>query len=144
MTVDPNGLLGMVHPDLAKVISEAAQTPTHFIVVYGLRSEAEEAKAVATGHSQSMHSRHLPQPHQGGKSCAVDICVTDEDGKLDWTVADLQGGNFGEASKQILAAADKLGIPVEWGGSVVGAWAPGVVSHFRDWGHYQLPWAKYP
>ena len=144
MNVDPNNLLLEVHPDLVKVIKAAPQTPVCFIVVYGIRTPEAEAKAIATGHSQSMRSRHLPQPKQGGLSCAVDICVTDASGKLDWTVSDLDGGNFGEAAKQIKAAAASLNVPIEWGGDKVGAWAPGVVSHFRDWGHFQLPWKEYP
>lgn len=142
MTVDPHNLLAGVHPDLARVIKAAAQTPVRFQVVYGLRTTEAEAKAVATGHSQSMHSRHLPQ--KGGKACAVDICVVDANGKLDWAVSNTDGGNFGEVAKQIKAAAASLNIPLEWGGDKVGAWAPGVVSHFRDWGHFQLPWAQYP
>lgn len=141
MTVDPHGLLNEVHPDLARVINAASQEPTNFIVVYGIRTLAAENQAVASGHSESLHSRHLPQ--SGGKSCAVDICVM-TDGKLDWSVSNSDGGNFGAVAKQIKAAATALNVPIEWGGDKVGAWAPGVVSHFRDWGHFQLPWKEYP
>jgi peptidoglycan LD-endopeptidase CwlK len=144
MNVDPHNLLADVHPDLAKVIKAAAQTPVQFIVVYGIRTLAAEKEAVASGHSQSLHSRHLPQDHEGGKSCAVDVCVVDADGHLDWTVSNQDGGNFGEVAKQIEAAASSLNVPVQWGGAKVGAWVPGVVSHFHDWGHFQLPWKEYP
>ncbi|HWF01533.1 MAG TPA: hypothetical protein VG248_17155 [Caulobacteraceae bacterium] len=142
--VDPHGHLAQVHPDLAKVIRVAAQAPKAFVVVYGIRTEAAEAQAVASGHSQTMHSRHLPQPGQHELSCAVDVCVLGGHGALDWTVADTSGGAFGEVARQIQHAADALGIPIEWGGATVGAWEPGVVSTYHDWGHFQLPWAQYP
>jgi peptidoglycan L-alanyl-D-glutamate endopeptidase CwlK len=142
--VDPHDLLAQVHPDLAKVINAAAQAPIRFQVVYGLRTAAAEAGAVASGHSTTMHSRHLADARYDGQSCAVDICVVDANGQLDWTVATPLGGAFGAAAEQIQDAADKLGIPIEWGGAAVGAWTPGVVSTFHDWGHYQLPWAQYP
>lgn len=143
MAIDPHGYLQDVHPDLAKVIAAAAQTPVAFVVVYGLRTMAAEQEAVASGHSETLHSRHLPQAQEHGASCAVDVCVV-VDGALDWTVSDADGGAFGQVAKQIQAAADKLGIPIEWGGAQVGAWTPGVVSTFHDFGHYQLPWAQFP
>ena len=143
MTVDPHGLLAHVHPDLVKVILAASQTPQPFAVCYGVRTLAAEQQAVATGHSQTLHSRHLPDAHYGGLAMAVDIvCLTH--GADDWTVADAAGGIYGIAAKQVLAAAAPLGIPVQWGGQVIGAWTDGVVSHFRDWGHYQLDPASYP
>ena len=144
MSVDPHNLLAQVHPDLAKVIAAAAQAPVRFVVVYGIRTAAAEAQAVASGHSTTLHSRHLAQAGEGGKSCAVDICVVGTDGALDWTVADAKGGAFGQVARQIQAAADAAGVLIEWGGAAVGAWAPGVVSTFHDWGHFQLPWAQYP
>jgi peptidoglycan L-alanyl-D-glutamate endopeptidase CwlK len=143
-SVDPHGYLDHVHPDLARVIRAAAQTPQPFVVVYGLRTETAEAEAVASGHSETLHSRHLPQAGEHALSCAVDVCALGSEGVLDWTVADSSGGNFGRIAQQIQHAADALKIPIEWGGAAVGAWEPGVVSHFRDWGHFQLPWKEYP
>lgn len=144
MSADPHGLLADVHPDLAKVILATAQRPVAFIVVYGVRTPGAEAEAVASGHSETLHSRHLEQPHEGGKSCAVDVCVVGPNGAPDWRVADAKGGAFGQVAAQIQAAADELHIPIEWGGAAVGAWTPGVASTFHDWGHFQLPWAQYP
>lgn len=143
MSVDPHGYLAHVHPDLARVINAAAQSPVSFVVVYGIRTASAEAEAVATGHSLTMHSRHLAQPGEHNLSCAIDFCVV-VNGALDWTVSNAQGGAFGEAAKQIQAAADELKIPIQWGGAAVGAWTPGVVSTFHDWGHVQLPWEQYP
>jgi len=143
MSLDPHGLLAGVHPDLVHVMQQAAQAPQAFQVVYGVRTLAAEAEAVRTGHSQTMHSRHLPDPHFGGKAMAVDIaCLTD--GTVDWTVANAHGGIYGAAAEQVLAAATRLGVKLQWGGQQVGAWVDGQVSHFRDWGHFQLDPSAYP
>lgn len=143
MSLDPRDLLAQVHPDLVKVIQAAAQAPQPFEVVYGIRTLAEEEKAVASGHSQTLHSRHLSDARYGGVAMAVDIaCLTG--GSVDWSVANPEGGIYGEAAKQILAAATELDIKVQWGGQQVGAWVDGQPSHFRDWGHYQLDPSAYP
>lgn len=141
--LDPHNLLAKVHPDLVKVIQKAAQQPQPFQVVYGIRTIEEEREAVATGHSQTLHSRHLPDPTFGGVAMAVDIACLDAKGKLTWTVDNQTGGIYGDAAKQILAAANLLGVHIQWGGQPVGAWIDGVVSHFRDWGHYQLDPTNY-
>jgi len=141
--VDPHGLLSRVHPDLAKVVLSAAQTPVAFQVVYGIRTATAEAALVASGHSETLHSRHLPQAGEHGLACAVDVCVIGTGGQLDWAVANAQGGAFKQIASQIQHAADILNVPIEWGGAAVGAWTPGVVSTFHDWGHFQLPWEKY-
>lgn len=134
--------LAHVHPVLATVMREADQTPQPFVVVYGIRTEAAEHVAVASGHSHTMHSRHLPQSLENMKACAVDVAAI-ENGKVSFAPK-REAAVFGQIAKQIQAAADRLGIPIQWGGAAVGAWTPGVVSHFRDWGHFQLPWAQYP
>lgn len=149
MSVDPHNLLASVHPDLVKVILAAATSPIDFQVIYGIRTLAEEQEAVATGHSQTMHSRHLPDPNYtspdcpGGMAMAVDLAVL-VNGQIDWTVGnDPAGGNWGLLSQQILSSAQACGVPVMWGGAIVGAWIDGVTSHFRDWGHYQLDPSTY-
>ena len=129
-----------VHPDLARVIRGAAQTPQPFVVVYGIRTEDAEAEAVKTGHSTTMHSRHLP--NDDGLACAVDVAAL-IGGQVSFAPGQ-EAAVFGAIAAQIKASADALGIPIQWGGSPVGAWTPGVVSHFRDWGHFQLPWREYP
>lgn len=140
--LDPHNLLSAVHPDLAKVLRATAQTPVAFQIVFGVRTQAQEAQAVASGHSHTMHSRHLAEAD--GLSRAIDFCVIGAAGKLDWTVSDAKGGAFGQVAAQIQHAADMLGVPIQWGGAAVGAWTPGVVSTFHDWGHVQLPWKQYP
>jgi peptidoglycan LD-endopeptidase CwlK len=125
------------------------QTPQAFQVVYGIRTPAAEAEAVATGHSETMHSRHLAGggldavSAYGGMAMAADIaCLVGSN--ISWEVADPTGGIYGVAARQILANASKLGIAVQWGGQEVGAWTDCVPSHFRDWGHFQLDPSKYP
>lgn len=134
--------LAHVHSDLAKVIRAAAQSPQSFEVTYGIRTEAAEHAAVASGHSQTTHSRHLPQSHENMRACAVDVAAL-----IGGAVSFAPGREpevFGQIAAQIKAAAKSLNIPIQWGGDAIGAWVPGVVSHFRDWGHFQLPWGSYP
>lgn len=129
-----------VLPVLVRVLRAATQTPQPFLVVYGARQLVAEESALATGHSETLHSRHL---------CSADGCCRAVD------VAALVAGEpsfapgheaavFGQIAEQIKASARELGVPLEWGGDPIGAWVPGVASTFRDWGHFQLPWAQFP
>lgn len=43
------------------------------MIVDTLRTAAEQAEAIRTGHSQNPHSLHLPQPPRG-KARAIDVC----------------------------------------------------------------------
>lgn len=123
--------LAHVHSDLCRVIRAAAQTPQPFEVTYGLRTLAAEAQAVASGHSKTMHSRHLA--NKDGLACAVDVTPLDH-GKLSFE-AGHEAHFYGAIAVAIKSAAHQLGIPVEWGGD----WRS-----WQDWGHFQLPWANYP
>lgn len=124
--------LPYVHADLVRVLRTAAQSPQPFVVVYGIRTLSAEQQAVATGHSTTMHSRHLADPIDG-LSRAVDVAAM-IDGKLSFAPGQ-EKAVFGAIADQILAAAQALAIPVEWGGD----WKT-----FKDWGHFQLPWKEYP
>jgi peptidoglycan L-alanyl-D-glutamate endopeptidase CwlK len=134
--------LAHVHPDLAKVARAASQSPQPFVVDYGIRTLQAEAQAVATGHSQTMHSRHLPDANFDNLAMAFDFFVV-VDGQPSFTVADDAGGAFGVAARQILEAAQALGVKVQWGGQAIGAWVDGQASHWRDWGHIQLDPSAY-
>ena len=123
--------LDHVHPDLVKVIT-AAKELIPFAVVYGIRTEAAEAQAVATGHSTTMHSRHLPNAQ--GLACAVDIAALNPDGSINWAKGE-EPKVYGNLAAAVKKAAAELNIPVEWGGD----W-----NSFKDWGHFQLPWKEYP
>lgn len=140
--LDPHGDLDQVHPDLVKVIETADQRPQPFGVVYGIRSKLGEIDAVRSHHSETLHSRHLSQVKEHGWSCAVDVAAI-IDGKLSWALGH-EEDIFSQIALQVLAAAAKLKIPVQWGGAAIGAWVPGKPSHFHDWGHFQLPWKEYP
>lgn len=121
--------LAGVHPDLVKVVRAAiAQTPVDFAVVQGLRHACEERELVAKGASTTMHSRHLAA--KSGYACAVDLAAV-VDGAIAWQPIDL----YYRIADAMKAAAQSLGIPIEWGGD----WL-----HFHDYGHFQLPWATYP
>jgi len=134
--------LAHVHPDLAKVVRAASQSPQPFMVDYGLRTLQAEAEAVASGHSQTMHSRHLPDARYGNVAMACDVAAL-EDGKVSFAPG-REAHVFGLIGAQVLASAARLGIKVQWGGQPVGAWIDGVPSHFRDWGHFQLDPSAYP
>lgn len=84
-----------------------------------------------------MHSRHIASrtPAYAGLSCAVDVAhLTPSSGKIDWAPGQ-EAKVFGAISEEVKAAANRLGIPIIWGGD----W-----HSFKDWGHFELPWAKYP
>ena len=145
-------ILAHVHPDLAHILRATAQTPQPFVVILGKRAITAEQAAVASGHSTTLHSRHLPDHKYAtpadpdGVSCAVDVAAL-----VAGSVSFAPGHEravFGQIAAQVMAACDALGVPPErrpeWGGADVGAWAPGVVSHFHDWDHFQLPWQTYP
>lgn len=129
-----------VHPDLAKVMRGALQSPQPFRVIAGLRMLGAEEAAVASGHSQTLHSRHFA--NKLGFGCAVDVAAL-VDGEISFEPGH-ETGVFGTIAAQVKASALALGIVLQWGGEPIGAWTPGVTSHFRDWGHFQLPWEEYP
>ena len=123
--------LRLVEPDLCKVIRGAAQTPQPFEVTYGARTLAAEAQAVAAGHSQTMHSRHLLD--KAGYAAAVDVTPL-IDGRLSFAPGN-EARVYGQLATQIKASARALGVTIEWGGD----WRT-----FKDWGHFQLPWSTHP
>jgi peptidoglycan L-alanyl-D-glutamate endopeptidase CwlK len=115
-------LLG-VHPDLVRVVELAHEkTTVDFVVTQGLRSQAEQARLVAGGRSQTMNSRHLT-------GHAVDV-VAFVDGRVSWDFP--QYATIAQAFK---AAASELGIPIVWGGD----W-----KSFKDGPHFELDRKTYP
>jgi peptidoglycan L-alanyl-D-glutamate endopeptidase CwlK len=121
-------MLGEVHPDLVRVVSAAYAVSPTFQVVYGLRTLEAQKAALASGHSTTLHSRHLADANYGGKACAIDVAAIVA-GAISWDVA-----RYPPIAQAIKAAAATLRIPVEWGGD----W------HWKDYGHFQLPWSNYP
>jgi peptidoglycan L-alanyl-D-glutamate endopeptidase CwlK len=123
--------LEKVHPDLAKIIRAAAQAPQPFVVTYGIRTVEAEAQACASGHSMTMHSRHLAS--DDGLCRAVDVTPLVA-GEISFAPG-REAQVYGWVAQQIKGAALALDLPVEWGGD----WET-----FKDWGHFQLPWSTYP
>lgn len=113
-----------VHPDLVKVVLEAAaRSATQFQVSEGLRTAARQKELVAAGKSQTQNSRHLT-------GHAVDLVVINPDGSANWDFS-----LYRKVADTVAAAAALLDIPVEWGGN----W-----KSLRDGPHFQLPHATYP
>lgn len=112
-----------VHPDLVKVIVEAAKTAkTPFKVLEGLRTAAKQAEYFKKGTSR-LDGVKKKSKHQLGK--AVDI-VPIVNGKVEfrsWTP-------FYPMADNVKAAAKKLGVKVTWGGD----W-----KSFPDGPHFELP-----
>ena len=125
------GLLKQLHPDLARVVKRAETLyPPGFdtIVTCALRSVADQKKAVASGASTTMRSRHLPGK-RNGLAHAVDIAVKiDTVLKWDWPL-------YAKLAQLMKKAAELEKVPIEWGGD----WKT-----FKDGPHFQLPWDKYP
>ena len=130
MSLDPHNLLAKVEPDLVKTLTKAYDGT--FVVVYGIRTIQEEQQAIKTGHSTTMHSRHLPDTK--GLSAAVDVASVSANGQPSWAPGHEQPV-FGLIATKVKQAAQERNIPVEWGGD----WLT-----FKDWGHFQLPWKEYP
>jgi peptidoglycan L-alanyl-D-glutamate endopeptidase CwlK len=130
MPLDPRSLaaLAHVHPDLVKVVTCAYDnTKQRFEVIQGLRTPAEEEANLARGASETLHSRHLP--NREGLACAVDVAAVDQ-GHISWNPLLYQ-----PIAHAMKAAGMALEVPIEWGGD----WRT-----LKDWGHFQLPWVRYP
>ena len=75
--------LSGVHPQLIKVVEEAAETFTHDIqVLERLRTLKRQKELVASGASQTLKSKHLIQTD--GFGYAVDLLPLQKDGSIDW------------------------------------------------------------
>lgn len=117
------------HEDLIKIVETAISvSEVDFTVIEGVRTLSEEQANVAKGASTTLHSRHLP--NRQGLGCAVDLAAW-----VDGTVVYTPLALYDEIAEAMKAAAASLDIPLEWGGD----WKT-----FKDYGHFQLPWAMYP
>ncbi len=125
------GLLLQLHPDLRRVIKRAETLyPEGFdtVVTCALRSLEDQKKAVKSGASTTMRSRHLPGK-KNGLAHAVDLAVKIEGNlKWDWPL-------YSKLAVIVKKAAGLEKVSIEWGGD----WKT-----FKDGPHFQLPWDKYP
>ncbi len=111
-----------VHPDLVSVIKHAIEISTiDFTVLEGLRTPERQKQVIELGKSWTKNSRHLT-------GHAVDLGVI-IDRHINWYYP-----WYEKLSKFVLESADKLNVPIEWGGT----WPK------KDGGHYELTWAAYP
>jgi peptidoglycan L-alanyl-D-glutamate endopeptidase CwlK len=100
-----------VHPKLRQCVELAITlTDVDFRVNEGLRTVAEQKKAVASGNSRTMHSKHLRQ--SDGFVWAVDLVALDKDSKVTW---DFQ--TYGHIAFAMDRAATQLAIAnhIRWG-----------------------------
>lgn len=117
-----------VHPDLVAVCRRALQLSTvDFMILQGLRTEAQQKENVAKGASQTMRSRHLTGhaidfgAYVGGKYVNGD---TPEEYRY-----------YEQIAKAFKLASEVLNIPIIWGGD----WKT-----LKDGGHIELDRRKYP
>ncbi|WP_191084416.1 M15 family metallopeptidase [Roseococcus microcysteis] len=112
-----------VHPDLVAVVRRAhAVSPVNFIVTEGLRTPERQRELFNAGATKTLRSRHLT-------GHAVDLAAkVGNEVRWDWPL-------YEQLALAMKAAAEELGVPVEWGGD----WP-----NFRDGPHFQLPWKDYP
>jgi peptidoglycan L-alanyl-D-glutamate endopeptidase CwlK len=112
-----------VHPDLVRVIVEAAKTAkTPFRVLEGLRTTAKQQEYFRKGTSR-LDGVKKKSKHQIGK--AVDI-VPIVNGKVEFR----SWAPFHPMAANVKAAAKKLGVRITWGGD----W-----KSFPDGPHFELP-----
>ena len=103
------GELMGVHPDLVRVVERAIElTAQDFTVHDGLRTKEEQREYVRRGVSQTMFSRHLPQPDGFGH--AVDL-VPYINGKLRW-----EWDPIYRIAEAVRRASDELDVRIRWGG----------------------------
>ncbi len=109
-----------VHPHLVQVVERAAElSPVPFVVTEGLRTLDRQKQLKAAGKSWTLNSRHLT-------GHAVDI-VDADDFKYDMP-------DMTKIKTAMFAAADELGVPLDWGGD----WKQ------RDTPHFELRKSAYP
>jgi peptidoglycan L-alanyl-D-glutamate endopeptidase CwlK len=112
--------LSGVHPDLVAVVKRAIEiTEQDFSVIEGIRNIQRQRELVARGSSQTMNSRHLT-------GHAVDVAPFPL--SWDWEY-------FYPIADAMKAAAEELGVELEWGGD----WKT-----FKDGPHFQLSRKSYP
>lgn len=112
-----------VHPDLTRVVGRAIEmTSIDFTVLEGVRSYERQEALVRLGASKTMNSRHLT-------GHAVDLAAL-VGNKVSW-----RPDHYTPIADAMKAAAEELGVPVEWGGD----WRT-----FKDYVHWQLPRDEYP
>ena len=114
------GKLEGVRPDMVETVKLAIKlTRVDFGVTCGLRTVEEQKKLVATGRSQTMNSKHIPQSDE--YSHAVDVLAY-IDGDVCWEL-----NVYDEICDAMAAAAKETGASIKWGA----AWSEGDIRTYK-------------
>lgn len=119
--------------DVRRVVYKCLERGNRFVVLYGVRTKAEQAELYAQGRTKpgkivtwTLNSRHLP--NRNGLSEAIDLAPIGPDGKIDWNDYDA----FNKLGAEMKAAARECGVEIEWGGD----WKR------KDRPHFQLAYPR--
>lgn len=136
-----------LHPELVQVLNRAIEISTvDFRIHEGVRDLATQRHYLAIGASKTLNSLHLPQPDGFGH--AADLYpLTFKDpfprASEDPTMRKRKLDAFREVARAMYAAADELGILIQWGndwnadGIETGA-DPDERGQIPDFPHWQL------
>ena len=113
------GRLEGVHPAMAGTVKMAIKrTKIDFGVTCGLRTVDEQKRLVASGRSQTMNSKHIPQAD--GMSHAVDLVAYDGPSPV-WEL-----NMYDDICDAMAAAAREVGCNIKWGA----AWSEGSITGY--------------
>ena len=114
------GKLKGVHPEMVDTVMLAIRlTRVDFGITCGLRTLQEQKRLVATGRSQTMNSKHIPQSDE--YSHAVDVLAY-VDGEVCWEL-----NVYDEICDAMAAAAKETGASIKWGA----AWSEGDIRAYK-------------
>jgi len=115
------GKLEGVRPDLVETVKLAIKlTRVDFGVTCGLRTVEEQKKLVASGRSQTMNSKHIPQSDEYSHAVDVFACI---DGDVCWEL-----NVYDEICDAMAAAAKETGASIKWGA----AWSEGDIRAYKS------------
>ena len=110
-----------VRPDLVETVKLAIKlSRVDFGITCGLRTLEQQKRLVATGRSQTMNSKHIPQGDE--YSHAVDL-VAYVDGEVCWEL-----NVYDEICDAMAAAAKETGVSIKWGA----AWSEGDIRAYKS------------
>lgn len=149
--------LAKMHPDLRRWLTRLRRNGVRFRIDTVERSLAAQQKAVASGNSKTMDSRHLVSK-VSGKVHAVDLYPLDH---VDHDNVPWDWDDFYALGEQARIAAEQEGVPIRWGGPWVvlngtTKSAKALVADYSarskaagrkpliDGPHFELPSAQYP
>jgi peptidoglycan L-alanyl-D-glutamate endopeptidase CwlK len=96
------------HPDLQRLFNEVIKH-VDCMVLGGIRTLEQQEKDVASGKSETLASKHLPQ--SDGLAHAVDVCPFPPNwDDTQWKIDLWYFGGY------VLATAQQMGIGIRWGG----------------------------